>query len=150
MLSSHVRLTQEEVAGKLADARKLIQKGCELCPSSEDVWLEFARLSKPEDAKAIVAKGVAAIPTSVRLWMRAAELEGDQDAQSRVLRRSIARIPTSVRLWKAAVELAREEDARILLGRATECCPQVVTRRDLLARFIQCDSAYSSGLDAAL
>ena len=56
---------QEEVAGKLADARKLIQKGCDLCPTSEDVWLEFARLSKPEDAKAIVAKGVGAIPTSV-------------------------------------------------------------------------------------
>jgi len=59
-------IIQEEVAGKLADARKLIQKGCDLCPTSEDVWLEFARLSKPEDAKAIVAKGVGAIPTSVR------------------------------------------------------------------------------------
>ena len=74
------------MAGKLPDARKLIQKGCELCPTSEDVWLEFARLSKLEDAKAIVARGVAAIPDSVRLWMRAAELERDQQGQSRVLR----------------------------------------------------------------
>lgn len=69
---------QEEVAGKLADARKLIAKGCELCPTAEDVWLEYVRLSKPEDAKAIVARGVAANATSVRLWMRAAELELDK------------------------------------------------------------------------
>ena len=117
---------QEEVAGKLADARKLIQRGCDLCPHSEDVWLEFARLSKPEDAKAIVAKGVGSNPTSVRLWMRAAELERDQQSQSRVLRRALERLPTSVKLWKAAVELASEEDARVLLGRAVECCPQVL------------------------
>ena len=122
---------QEEVAGKLADARKLIQKGCDLCPTSEDVWLEFARLSKPEDARAIVAKGVGANPTSVRLWMRAAELEKEGQSQSRVLRRALERLPTSVRLWKAAVEMASEEDARVLLGRAVECCPQVTPPQPL-------------------
>ena len=89
------------------------------------MWLEFARLSKPEDAKAIVAKGVGQNPTSVRLWMRAAELEKDTQSQSRVLRRGLERLPTSVKLWKAAVELASEEDARVLLGRAVDCCPQV-------------------------
>lgn len=68
---------QEEVAGKLADARKLIAEGCEKCPNAEDVWLEYVRLSKPGDAKAIVARGVAANPKSVKLWMRAAELEQD-------------------------------------------------------------------------
>ncbi len=26
----------------LAEARKLIMKGCDLCPTSEDVWLEAA------------------------------------------------------------------------------------------------------------
>ena len=57
---------QEEGAGKLADARRLIQQGCDSCPSSEDVWLEFARLSKPEDGKAILAQGMGANPTSVR------------------------------------------------------------------------------------
>ena len=30
-----------------------------------------------------------------------------------------------MRLWKAAIELAGEDDARVLLKRATECCPQV-------------------------
>ena len=55
----------------LAEARKLITKGCELCPGSEDVWLESARLEMPDNAKAILARGVAAIPTSVKLWMQA-------------------------------------------------------------------------------
>ena len=34
----------EEAAGKTAQARKLIMEGCEVCPDSEDVWLESARL----------------------------------------------------------------------------------------------------------
>ncbi len=49
-------------------------KGCELCPGSEDVWLESARLQTPDNAKAILARGVAAIPTSVKLWMQARAL----------------------------------------------------------------------------
>ncbi len=55
---------------KLADARKLIMKGCELCPTSEDVWLEAARFQTPDNAKALLARGVAANPTSVKLWMQ--------------------------------------------------------------------------------
>ena len=62
---------QEELAGKLGDARKLVQKGCELCPTSEDVWLESARLTSPDNAKAVLARGVSANPNSVKLWMRA-------------------------------------------------------------------------------
>lgn len=61
----------EEVAGKLGEARKLIAKGCEMCPGSEDVWLEAARLQTPDNAKAVLARGVASIPNSVRLWMQA-------------------------------------------------------------------------------
>ena len=55
---------------KLAEARKLIMKGCELCPTSEDVWLEAARFQTPENAKALLARGVAANPTSIKLWMQ--------------------------------------------------------------------------------
>lgn len=55
---------------KLGEARKLIMKGCELCPSSEDVWLEAARLQTPDHAKALLARGVAANPTSIKLWMQ--------------------------------------------------------------------------------
>ena len=51
-----------------------------------------------------------------------------------------------MRLWKAAIELAGEDDARVLLKRATECCPQVcagprVTRYKLY-RSAQCMQYY--------
>ncbi|KAK9864076.1 hypothetical protein WJX84_010213, partial [Apatococcus fuscideae] len=114
----------EELAGKLAEARQLLQRGCELCPTSEDIWLESARLQSPENGRAILARGVAAIPTSVKLWLQASRLEVDDRAKSRVLRKALEKIPTSVRLWKAAVELVNEDDARIMLNRAVECCPQ--------------------------
>ena len=105
----------EEVAGKLAQARELIMKGCELCPGAEDVWVEAARLQTSENAKAILARGVAALPDSVKLWMQAARLEETEAAKKRVLLRALERIPQSVRLWKAAVEISEEDDARILL-----------------------------------
>ncbi|CAL8466925.1 g6461 [Coccomyxa elongata] len=131
----------EELAGKLADARKLIMKGCELCPTSEDVWLEAARFQTPDNAKALLARGVAANPTSVKLWMQAARLETDDVSKSRVLRRALERIPTSVRLWKAAVELANQDDARVLLSRAVECCPQHVELWLALARLESYENA---------
>ncbi|KAG2447955.1 hypothetical protein HYH02_006984 [Chlamydomonas schloesseri] len=124
----------EEVAGKLPEARKLVMQGCELCPNSEDIWLEAARLQTPDNAKALLARGVAQLPESTKLWMAAARLEGDDTAKARVLRKALERIPTSVRLWKAAVELAAEDDARILLSRAVECCPQAVELWLALAR----------------
>lgn len=34
----------EEHAGRMVAARKIIKMGCEKCPTSEDVWLEAARL----------------------------------------------------------------------------------------------------------
>ncbi|GFR44314.1 hypothetical protein Agub_g5438 [Astrephomene gubernaculifera] len=131
----------EEVAGKVADARKLVMQGCELCPNSEDIWLEAARLQTPENAKALLARGVAQLPESTKLWMAAAKLETDDTAKARVLRKALERIPTSVRLWKAAVELAEEDDARILLSRAVECCPQAVELWLALARLETYDNA---------
>lgn len=56
-------------------ARQMIQEGCDMCPTSEDVWLEAARLQPPDKAKAVLARGVAHNPTSVKLWMQAARLE---------------------------------------------------------------------------
>ena len=116
----------EEVAGKMNDARAMALRGCELCPGSEDVWLEAARLQKGEDGKGILARGVSALPKSVNIWMQAAEMEADDAAKKRVLLRALERVPESVRLWKAVVDISDENDARILLSRAVECCPQHV------------------------
>uniref|UniRef100_A0A803KDQ0 Pre-mRNA-processing factor 6 n=1 Tax=Xenopus tropicalis TaxID=8364 RepID=A0A803KDQ0_XENTR len=124
----------EEVTGKLQVARNLIMKGTEMCPKSEDVWLEAARLQPGDTAKAVVAQAVRHLPQSVRIYIRAAELETDLRAKKRVLRKALEHVPNSVRLWKAAVELEEPEDARIMLSRAVECCPTNVELWLALAR----------------
>ncbi|GFS30001.1 pre-mRNA-processing factor 6 [Trichonephila inaurata madagascariensis] len=113
----------EEVTGKVQTARNLIMKGCEMCPKSEDVWLEAARLQPADLAKAVISQALRHIPMSVRSWIKAADLETELKAKKKVFKKALAHIPNSVRLWKAAVELEDAEDARILLSRAVECCP---------------------------
>ncbi|EPQ11240.1 Pre-mRNA-processing factor 6 [Myotis brandtii] len=124
----------EEVTRKLQVARNLIMKGTEMCPKSEDVLLEAARLQPGDTAKAVVAQAVRHLPQSVRIYIRAAELETDIRAKKRVLRKALEHVPNSVRLWKAAVELEEPEDARITLSRAVECCPTSVELWLTLAR----------------
>ncbi|KAI3852397.1 hypothetical protein MKX03_018877 [Papaver bracteatum] len=131
----------EEVAGKVQDARKLIRKGCEECPKSEDVWSEACRLSNPDEAKGVVARGVKMIPSSVKLWMLAAKLEQNVENKCKVFRKGLEHIPNSVRLWKAVVELSDEEDARLLLQRAVECCPWHIELWIALARLETYDNA---------
>jgi len=124
----------EKETGKLAQARSIIMKGCETCPTSEDVWLEAASLHPPKQARGILAKAVRQIPTSVKIWMRARDLEDELEAKKAVLRRSLEVIPNSVALWKAAVELETPEDARVMLGRAVELIPESVEMWLALAR----------------
>ena len=124
----------EEVTGKIQAARNLIMKGTEVCPKSEDVWLEAARLQPPEMARGVVAQAVAEIPNAVRVWIKAAELETEAKAKKRVYRKALERIPNSVKLWKYAVELEEPEDARIMLARAVECCPSSTELWMALAR----------------
>ncbi len=116
----------EELAGKLGEAKRIIEKACEICPKSEDVWLEASRLFPPHESKVILARGVKEIPQSVKIWLRAADLEKDVLLKKRVYRKALEYVPNSVRLWKAAIELEKPEDARILLARAVECVPQSV------------------------
>ncbi|MGH0136142.1 UNVERIFIED_CONTAM: hypothetical protein FKN15_009782 [Acipenser sinensis] len=59
--------------------------------SSEDVWLEAARLQPGDTAKAVVAQAVRHLPQSVRIYIRAAELETDIRAKKHVLRKVKAR-----------------------------------------------------------
>lgn len=50
----------------------MLAKGCENCPTNDDVWLENARMqSGSENAKAVLARGVAAIPNSIKIWLQA-------------------------------------------------------------------------------
>jgi pre-mRNA-processing factor 6 len=131
----------EEAAGKTLQARKLIQEGCEACPTNEDVWLEAARLHPPDMAKTILASAVRHIPTSVKLFLRAADLESNEDAKKAVLRKGLEMNPTSVTLWKEAVELEDEENAKILLSVAVEKVPQSVDMWLALAKLETYDNA---------
>merc|ERR1719357_2137423 len=131
----------EEGVGKVQAARNLIMKGCEVCPKSEDVWLEAARLQPPEEAKKVVKLAVTQNPTAVRIWIKAAELETEIRSKKRVYRKALEAIPNSVRLWKAAVELEAPADARVLLSRAVECCPTSTELWVALARLESYENA---------
>ncbi|KAG0376876.1 hypothetical protein BGX24_007069 [Mortierella sp. AD032] len=114
----------EEHAGKLTDARQIIDKGCQECPKAEDIWLEAARLNNTDNAKKILANAVKQVPQSVRIWVQAAQLETVPKAKRTVIRRALDYIPNSIKLWKTAVELEDDpNNARILLARAVELVP---------------------------
>ncbi|OLL24837.1 Pre-mRNA-splicing factor prp1 [Neolecta irregularis DAH-3] len=125
----------EEMAGKTVPARNIIAKGCEECPTNEDVWIERVRLNTEENGKVIIAEAVRAIPKSVKLWLTAMRLETEDHAKRRVLRKALEFIPQSVKLWKEAVDLEENpNNARILLARATELIPLSVDLWLALAR----------------
>ncbi|KAI3628476.1 prp1 [Malassezia furfur] len=125
----------EEVAGKMAVARKVIAQGCEQCPKSEDVWLESARLNTPDNAKVILARAIQHLSQSVAIWLCAEQLENDPESKKRVLRKALEHVPHSVKLWKRLVNLEESpEDARILLAGAVEAIPLSVELWLTLAR----------------
>ena len=124
----------EEAAGKIMQARKIIQEGCTVCPDSEDVWLEAARLHPTEVAKSILATAVRKIPTSVKIFLKAADLEKTDSAKKEVLRKALEANPSSVTLWKAAIDLEEAEDARVMLSVAVEKIPHSVDMWLALAR----------------
>ncbi|KAG7369382.1 PRP1 splicing factor-like protein [Nitzschia inconspicua] len=125
----------EEAAGKLLKARKLIQEGCQHCPTSTDIWLEAARLHPHQVSKSILATAVRRIPHSIPLFLKAAELESHPSAKKAVLRKAIEANPTSLTLWKAAIELEDDsENAKILLAVAVEKIPTAVELWLALAR----------------
>ncbi|CED82474.1 pre-mrna splicing factor prp1 [Phaffia rhodozyma] len=122
-------------AKKMVAARKIIAKGCEMCPKSEDVWLQAAELNIPENAKRILANAVRELPQSVKIWLKAAVLETDVNRRKNVLRKAVETIPNSVTLWKETVNLETDPaDARILLARAVEFVPTSVDLWLTLAR----------------
>ncbi|KKZ60054.1 hypothetical protein EMCG_05177 [[Emmonsia] crescens] len=125
----------EEIAGRIVAARSYIAKGCELCPKSEDAWLENIRLNDNHNAKIIAANAIKNNDSSTRLWIEAMRLESDPRAKKNVLRQAILHIPQSVAIWKEAVNLEEDPaDARLLLAKATEMIPLSVELWLALAR----------------
>ena len=117
----------EEAANKIHAARKLIQEGCEMCSTDEDVWMEAARLHPPQMAKTIYASAIQHIPTSIQIFLKASMLESNDEDKKAILRKGLECNPSSVTLWKAIIELEKEEeDVKILLSIAIEKVPSCV------------------------
>lgn len=126
----------EELAGKIVAARKTIDKGCMVCPKSEDAWLENIRLNhESPNAKIIARKAIEANPRSVRLWVEAMRLENIASNKKRVIRQALDHLPESEALWKEAVNLEGDPaDAKLMLAKATELIPLSVDLWLALAR----------------
>ncbi|RMJ25236.1 factor Prp1 [Aspergillus sp. HF37] len=125
----------EELAGRTVTSRNMMAKGCELCPKSEDAWLENIRLNEGHNARVIAANAIKHNDGSTRLWIEAMRLETDPRAKKNVLRQAILHIPQSVAIWKEAVNLEEDPaDARLLLAKAVEMIPLSVELWLALAR----------------
>ncbi|KAF7163041.1 hypothetical protein CNMCM5623_008061 [Aspergillus felis] len=125
----------EKLAGRIGIARNIIAKGCDLCPKSEDAWLENIRLNEGHNAKVIAANAIKNNDQSTRLWIEAMRLESEPRAKKNVLRQAILHIPQSVTIWKEAVNLEEDPaDARLLLAKAVEMIPLSVELWLALAR----------------
>jgi pre-mRNA-processing factor 6 len=121
---AHVALARlEEVAGKLAKAKRILKTATELCPRSQVVWEESIRINKDviSNAKIIAANGIRQIPKSVKLWQAAVDLEELPAAKKKVLRLAIDNIPSSEELWKSLINETEELDAvRLLFAKAVD------------------------------
>lgn len=114
----------EELAGKIHTAKKIIQKGCELCPKSIVVWEEAIRINNRDNlhnAKVIAATGIKHNPKAIKLWMAAIDLEQTLAARKKVTRQALDHNPQSVDLWKILINDTEEiENVRMLFAKATE------------------------------
>lgn len=113
----------EELAGKLHTAKKVIQKGCEMCPRSIVVWEEAIRINRDvnHNAKIVAANGIKQNPKAVQLWLAAIDLEQTTAARKKVTRQALDHNPQSVELWKALINDTEEIEAvRLLFAKATE------------------------------
>ncbi|KAI4906190.1 hypothetical protein J4E90_010773 [Alternaria incomplexa] len=116
----------EEVAGKVHTAKKVIARGCELCPKSIVVWEEAIRLNKDNlhNAKIIAANGIKQNPKAVKLWQAAIDLEQTPASRKKVTRQALDHNPQSVELWKTLINDTEELDAvRLLFAKATDTVP---------------------------
>ncbi|KAL1595016.1 U4/U6 x U5 tri-snRNP complex subunit Prp1 [Paraconiothyrium brasiliense] len=113
----------EEVAGKIHTAKKIIQKGCDMCPKSIVVWEEAIRLNKENvhNAKIIAASGIKQNPKAIKLWIAAIDLEQTPAARKKVTRQALDHNPQSVELWKILINDTEDiESVKLLFAKATD------------------------------
>ncbi|KAG5221097.1 Pre-mRNA-processing factor [Salix suchowensis] len=146
----------EEHAGRMVAARKTIMQGCEMCPKSEDVWLEAARLhvrlhtvllmcvsditmKNNNDAKVVLANAVQHVSQSVKIWLAAAELESDAKSKKRVLRKGAALHMTNISKHHSFIPIALEHipNSVLLWKQTVNLETSAVDARILLSRAVE-------------
>ena len=113
----------EELAGKVNTAKKVIMRGCELCPHSIVCWQENIRLNQDNvhNAKIIAANAIKLNPKSIELWKDAISLEKTVAGRKKVTRQALDHNPQSVDLWKILISDTEElENVKLLLAKAVE------------------------------
>lgn len=116
----------EEVAGKLHTAKKVIQRGCEMCPKSIVVWEEAIRLNRENvhNAKIVAANGIKLNPKAIKLWQAAIDLEQTPADRKKVTRLALDNNPQSVELWKTLINDTEDiENVKLLFAKATDTVP---------------------------
>lgn len=57
------------------DARVMLSRAVECCPTSVELWLALARLENYENARRVLNKARESIPSDRHIWITAAKLE---------------------------------------------------------------------------
>uniref|UniRef100_A0A3P8WU10 Pre-mRNA-processing factor 6 n=1 Tax=Cynoglossus semilaevis TaxID=244447 RepID=A0A3P8WU10_CYNSE len=88
------------------DARIMLSRAVECCPTSVELWLALARLETYENARRVLNKARENIPTDRHIWITAAKLEeanGNTQMVDKIIDRAIASLNAN------GVEINREQ-----------------------------------------
>ncbi|CAG11265.1 unnamed protein product, partial [Tetraodon nigroviridis] len=88
------------------DARIMLSRAVECCPTSVELWLALARLETYENARRVLNKARENIPTDRHIWITAAKLE-EANGNTQMVEKIIDRAITSLRA--NGVEINREQ-----------------------------------------
>lgn len=116
----------EEKANQYNRAKKLLEEGCKMCPKSEEIWLEYIRISHSDEqfCKLLVSTALRHNIKSENLWIKAIELEQQNINKIKLVRKALLNIPSSARLWELAVSLEDSKEGKLkVLSRAVELVP---------------------------
>lgn len=61
------------------DARVMLSRAVECCPTSVELWLALARLENYDNARRVLNKARESIPSDRHIWITAAKLEEAHD-----------------------------------------------------------------------
>ncbi|KAF2478192.1 uncharacterized protein BDR25DRAFT_250834 [Lindgomyces ingoldianus] len=116
----------EELAGKVNTAKRVIARGCELCPKSIVCWEENIRINRDNvhNAKIIAATAIKQNPKAIKIWEAAIDLEQTMAARKKVTRQALDHNPQSVELWKSLINDTEDlENVRLLFAKAVDTVP---------------------------